>query len=281
MTAIWGSTFVVVQNLVSRMDVTSYLFWRFAAAAVVLVAVRPRSLWSMSRRQLRHGVLLGLVLGLGYALQTVGLQHTSATVSGFITGMFVVFTPLISGLVLRRRVGRLAWAGVGLATVGLGLLSLRGFALGWGETLTLLCALAYAVHIVGLGEWSTPRDAYALTTVQLLTVAVVAGTMTLPGGGPQLPPDLSAWVAVLFMAVAATAVAFLIQTWAQAHLTATRVAVILTFEPVFAGIFGVLLAGDPVTARTVGGGLFILSAMYLVELGPRGGRDEAVPHLEA
>src|SRR5581483_2434510 len=115
----------------------------------------------------RHGVLLGLALAAGYIAQTFGLERTPATVSGFITGLFVVFTPLCSAVLLRRRVERTAWLAVGVATIGLALLSLRGLSVGTGEAITLLCALSFALHIVGLGEWSTPQDAYGLAVVQL------------------------------------------------------------------------------------------------------------------
>ena len=111
--------------------------------------------------------MLGVALGAGYVAQTVGLQHTPASVSGFITGLFVVFTPLCAGVLLRKRVGAMTWPAVALATVGLGLISLHGFSIGGGEALTLLCALAFALHIVGLGEWSPSYDASGLAVVQL------------------------------------------------------------------------------------------------------------------
>src|SRR4051812_44930148 len=149
-TAVWGSTFVVVKDAIERMPVLDFLAWRFAIAAVAMAVVRPGAVRRLGRDGTRSGVLLGLALGIGYITQTFGLERTSAAVSGFITGMFVVFTPLTAALVLRRRVTAAAWGATALATVGLGLLSLHGFALGAGETLTLCCAVAFALHIVGL-----------------------------------------------------------------------------------------------------------------------------------
>ncbi|MFZ5850656.1 MAG: DMT family transporter [Actinomycetota bacterium] len=256
-TAVWGATFTVVKDAVARMPVMDFLFVRFAVATLVL---------------------LGVALGVGYVGQTVGLRFTSAAVSGFITGMFVVFTPLIAGLVLRRAVGAAAWAAVGLATAGLGLLSLRGLAVGVGELLTLLCAAAFAVHIVGLGEWSPRHDAYPLAVVQLGTVMVLTGLAAAPGG-LALPPDGAAWAAVGVTAVLATAAGFLGQTWAQARIPPTRAAVVLTLEPVFAGLFAVL-AGERLGWRTLAGGGLVLAAMYLVELGPRRAADAEVARLE-
>jgi len=268
-TAVWGGTFVVVQDAVEQMPVLPFLFWRFAVAAVVLAALRPRAILDLDPVRRRHGIFLGLLLGSGYVAQTFGLLHTSATVSGFITGMFVVFTPLIAWGVLGQPVTSAVWTGVGLATVGLALISLNGFALGFGELLTLGCAAFFAAHIVGLGQWSTTADAYGLTVLQLGVVALMSLVTSPLQGGIALPPNAGVWAAIVFLALAATALAFLAQTWAQNYLSAPRAAIVLTLEPVFAGIFGVTLGGDTLTARILVGGVCIVAAMYVVELGPR------------
>ena len=276
---LWGSTFVVVKHAVERMPVMDFLAWRFAIATIVMVVARPQVLRSVGRQQLRRGVLLGAALGAGYVAQTFGLERTPATVSGFITGLFVVFTPLCSGFVLRRVVPPQAWWGVTVAVAGLALLSLRGLSVGTGEAITLLCAIAFALHIVGLGEWSTADQAYGLAIVQLATVTVMSVVAAAPDTLSP-PPDAGVWGAVLLTGIAATAVAFFIQTWAQAHLHPTRAAVVMTMEPVFAGVFGVAIGGDHLGARTVVGALLVLAAMYLVELGPRT-PPVAVERLEA
>jgi drug/metabolite transporter (DMT)-like permease len=190
-------------------------------------------------------------------------------VSGFITGMFLVFVPLIGAVLFGRRVPGSAWAAVGLATLGLGLLSLRGFAVGPGESLTLLCAVGFALHLVLLGEWSSAATAYPLTILQLLGAAAITGAAAMLDGELQPPPDAELWLIVAFMAIVATMAAYLVQTWAIPLVGSVRGAVILTGEPVFAGIFGVLLAGDTFTWRTALGAACILGAMLLVELAPR------------
>jgi drug/metabolite transporter (DMT)-like permease len=278
-TAVWGSTFVVVKDAVDRMPVMDFLAIRFAVAALVMIALRPKSLLRLGKVGWRRGVALGLALGIGYVAQTFGLQRTPASISGFITGMFVVFTPLISALVLRRRVGGYAWLGVAIATGGLALLSLHGFSIGSGELLTLACALLFAVHIVGLGEWSSKEDTYALAVAQLLTVAVLCTVVAAPSG-LVLPPDAGVWGAVALTALLATAAAFVIQTWAQTVLSPTRTAVIMTMEPVFAGIFGVLLASERLGIREFAGAALVVGAMYLVELGPRRSAEGTFEHLE-
>jgi len=278
-TASWGSTFVVVKEAVERMPVLDFLAVRFAVATAVMVLLRPATMRRINPLALRHGGVLGVALGLGFVAQTVGLQHTSAAVSGFITGMYVVFTPLIAAVVLRHAVSGWAWLAVAVATGGLALLSLRGFSVGSGELLTLLCAVFFAVHIVGLGEWSAGHDAYPLAVVQLAVVAALCGAAAAPGG-VTLPPGAATWGAVALTAVAATAFAFVVQTWAQARLSATRAAVIMTAEPVFAGLFAVLLGGERLGPRTVVGAALVLAAMYLVELGPRRAADATVERLE-
>lgn len=278
-TAIWGSTFVVVQDAITKMPVTDFLTWRFALAALAMLLLRPRSVAALGRSGRQAGLLLGLALGAGYLLQTLGLQHTSAAVSGFITGMFVVLTPLGAAVLLRTPPGRAAWGAVALATVGLGLLSLHGLSVGPGELLTLGCAAAFALHIVGLGQWAGSYDAFGLAVVQLLTTAGLCAVVAVPGG-LAVPPDAGVWGALALTALAATALAFVVQTWAQAHLPPTRAAVVMTMEPVFAGIFAVAVNGDALGPKTLLGAALVLGAMVLTEVGPRRGAEGVRQRLE-
>lgn len=266
-TAIWGSTFVVVKDAIARMPAMDFLAWRFTLAALVMAVAALTGLRRLGRAGVCRGAILGVALGAGYVAQTIGLESTPATVSGFITGLFVVLTPLCGAALVHSKTTRLTWLAVAMATGGLALLSLRGLSIGGGEALTLLCALAFALHIVGLGEWSSSYDAAGLAVVQLATVAVItivaaAPTTLLP------PPDAGVWGAIVLTAIGATAVAFFVQTWAQARLPPVRAAVVMTMEPVFAGIFGVAVAGDRLGARTVLGALLVLVAMVLVDLRP-------------
>jgi drug/metabolite transporter (DMT)-like permease len=278
-TAVWGSTFVMVKDAVERIPVTDFLTWRFALAALAMLLIRPRAVADLGPAGRRAGVLLGLALGAGYLLQTIGLETTDAAVSGFITGMFVVLTPLGAAVLLRTSPDRVAWVAVALATVGLGFLSLRGLSVGGGELLTLGCAACFALHIVGLGQWASSYDVYGLAVVQLITVAVLCAIPAVPGG-LSVPPDGSVWAALALTALAATAVAFVVQTWAQAHLPPTRAAVIMTMEPVFAGLFAVVAGGEHLGPRTLVGAALVLAAMVLTEVGPRRGAEGDVQRLE-
>jgi drug/metabolite transporter (DMT)-like permease len=278
-TAVWGSTFVVVKDAVDRMPVTDFLTWRFAMAAVAMLLLRRRSVAALGPAGRRAGALLGIALGAGYLLQTLGLQTTSAAVSGFITGMFVVLTPLGAALLLRQAPDSAAWIAVALATVGLALLALHGFSVGTGELLTLGCAVAFAAHILGLGRWAPSYDAFGLAVVQLLVVAAMSAVVAVPGG-IAVPPDWGVWGALALTALAATALAFVVQTWAQAHLAPTRAAVIMTMEPVFAGVFAVVAADEHLGWRTLLGGALVLIAMLVTEVGPRRGAEGAAARLE-
>ncbi len=279
-TAVWGSTFFLIRDLVAHVPPADFLAVRFGIAALVMLLLFRRQTRALSRRDLRVGVVLGVLYGCAQVLQTVGLQTTHASVSGFVTGTYVVLTPVLGALVLRDRVGRVTWAAVALATAGLAVLSLQGLALGVGETLTLGSAVLYAAHIIALGRWSTPSAAVGLATVQAGVIAVVAGLAAVPGG-LSLPATGGQWASLLYMALVAGAAALWAQTWAQAHLTATRAAIVMTLEPVFAALFAVLAGGESLTLRMLIGGGLVVAAMYLVELrGPASERDPQASALE-
>lgn len=269
MTAVWGSTFVLIKNVVARMPVADFLAVRFAVAALAMLLLFPRHVHRLGRQGLARGLLLGGIYGVGQLLQTWGLALISPSVSGFATGMYVVFTPILATVLLRQRMAGVVWLAVLLATGGLALLSLNGYSVDLGVWLTLASAALYGLHIVLLGQWSRAADAFGLSAVQMVAIALVCLLATLPHGGPMAPPDAAAWWAVLYMALLAGAGAMVMQTWAQAHLPATRAAIVMTSEPVFAAAFAVLLGVDALTWRMLAGGALVLGAMYLVELAPR------------
>lgn len=275
-TAVWGSTFVVFKGPLSRMPAADFLALRFWIAAIVLAVLSPASALRISGRHWRHGALLGLAYGGGQVLQAVGLERTSATVSGFLTGAYVVLTPLLSALLLRRHVTRSAWAAVALATAGMALISLRGFSIGTGETLTLLSTAFFALHILGLGSWSRPGEAHQLAVTQMTAVAVTCTIAAIPGGF-SLPARTGDWLILIYMALFGGALALVVQTWAQAHLPPTRAAVIMTTEPVWAGVFAVTIGGDHLTWRLLTGGAIVLAGMYVAELRPAAPPPQVMP----
>ena len=277
-TACWGSTFFLIKDLLDRLPVLDFLAVRFAIASVAVWALAPRALSRLSGASVRHAVVLGLLYGVGQILQTAGLAHTPASVSGFITGMYVVSTPVFAALLLRTRITGVTWGAVALAMIGLGVLTLSGFSVGYGEALTFVAALLYALHIVGLGAWSDARQTIGMTIVQLMVITVVCFVVTAPDG-VELPGTARDWFSVVYMAVFAGALALAGQTWAQAHLAPTRTAIIMSMEPVFAAVFAVLLGGEPTTVRMLVGGALVLTAMLVVELVPRRRIEAEVTHI--
>jgi len=266
-TMIWGSTFFLIRDVVRVLPPTDFLAVRFTIAALAMVAVFWRPMLALGRRDLAIGVGLGALYAVAQILQTVGLAHTEASRSGFITGTYVVLTPIFGAILLRDHIPRSTWLAVLLATAGLATLSLNGFGggFGFGEGVTLAAAAVYALHIIGLGLYSSPAAAAGLSAVQMVTIAAVCLVAAAPGG-IELPTGRAGWTSVLYMALAAGALAIWAQTWAQSHLSATRAAIVMTLEPVFAAAFAVAFGGESMTLRMLLGGAMVLAAMYTVEL---------------
>jgi len=262
---VWGSTFAIMKNSLGRIDVNSFLAWRFILAALIMAALRPKIFKQITPAFLLRGVMAGLLLGAGYIFQTFGLTLTTVAKTGFITGLYAVFTPLIAAAFFRHHISKIQWAAVGLATIGMGVLSLRGLSIGLGEFLVLIAALFFALHIIALSHWSPGRDPYALTMIQMATVGLLAFLGSLKSGF-HAPHDQGVWVVVIYSAVFASAFAFIVQTWAQSFMSATSVGVVLTMEYIFAAIFGILLVHEHLTWRTIVGGLCMMVGLYIVIL---------------
>ena len=263
--AAWGFSFVVMKDAIQRQSVNNFLFTRFTLAVIVMILIRPQVIKLFTKDLLQRGGLAGVFLGLGYIAQTLGLERTGAAITGFITGLYVVLTPLIASIVLKEKITKFTWYCIAVATFGLGLLSIRGFSVGIGEMFVLASAVLFAAHIIALSKWSSGRDVYAMTVIQLSMCAILAGLASAIEGY-SLPPDSGVWSVVVFTAVFATAIAFIVQTWSQAHMSATKVAVILTMEVVFAAAFAIVLGGERLTIQTAIGGVLVVVAMYLIVL---------------
>jgi drug/metabolite transporter (DMT)-like permease len=268
-----------MKDAIERQPYFDFLALRFTIAAGVMFLIRPQLLRHLSANFLTRGILLGLALGFGYITQTIGLEQSTAAITGFFTGLYIVLTPLFAWLLLRQKIASKVLLGVILATIGLAVITLGGIGVDVGTISLLACAILFALHIVGLGRWSPGRDTYALTVVQLATVAVICwvGALFNPSDpGFQAPPDADVWNAVLFTAVFATAIAFFVQTWAQSIMDASRVAIILTTEVVFAALFAVALGQEVLSIRTVIGGSLMVIAMLIVEWPSRNDKNQTV-----
>jgi drug/metabolite transporter (DMT)-like permease len=243
-TAVWGVTFVQVKDAVAVYPLFAFLAVRFAVAGATLAPVAAKRLRGLGRGGLRAGAALGLLLAAGYTLQTAGLQRTTVSATGFVTGLYVVLTPVLALVLFRVQTGPTAWVGVALATGGLALLSGVSAGSPGGDLLVLAGAAAFALQIVLVERWAPRYDAIALTQVEMLAalaaflaVALALRDLSVPHGG-------TVWGAILVTGVFASALAFLVQTWVQRRTSATRVALVFAMEPVFAGLFGYALADD-------------------------------------
>ena len=264
-TAVWGWTFVVVQDAIALYGVLPFLAARFAIAAAALA---PFSAPKVTKKMLAVGAGIGLVLALGYLFQTLGLLFTTATNSGLITGLFVVFAPLSDRLLFGTRFARLVLAAVALSLLGMALLAGGGpDGTNLGDLLTLLCAAALGLHIALLSRYAPGHDAGGLAFAQILAMALVFG-LAWPVFEPVTWPPREVWVALLVTGLLASAGAFWAQTFVQQKIPAARTAVILTMEPVFAALFGYWLAEDRLVTVQILGASLILSALVAGEVLP-------------
>ena len=258
-----GSAFVVMKDTLARQDVNSFLACRFILAALIMAALRPKAFAHFDKKFVVRGVILGTLLGCGYIFQTFGLTLTTVAKTGFITGLYAVFTPLIAAGLLKKHISKIQWISVLIAAVGLGFLSMNGLSMGLGEFLVVISAAFYAGHIVGLSEWSAGANTYALTVLQLGTVGAICFIASLKSGF-HMPPDSGVWAAIIYTAIFASAFAFIVQTWVQSFMSATSTGIILTMEYIFAALFGVWFGHESLTLRVIIGGSLVISAMYII-----------------
>ena len=261
--AMWGISFVWMKDILDQQDVYSFLTSRFVVAALAMIAINPKVLRHFTKELVFKGLIIGMTLGSGYIFQTLGLERTTPAITGFITGLYVVFTPLIASVFLKEKLTLLMWGYIALAVIGLAVLSVDGWSIGLGEAFVLISAVLFAVHIILLGSWSKKFDAYALTVMQLIGCAILSA---IPASinGFVAPPDMQVWSVIIFTAIFATAFAFVIQTWSQARISTTKVAVILTMEVVFAALFSFMYGMEPFTLRLAIGGTLVLIAMLAI-----------------
>ena len=262
-TAVWGGSFVVMKDSLERQDVISFLATRFLIAGLLMLAYRPYSLVGLGKTLWIRATFLGFLLAAGFIFQSVGLTKTTVSSTGFITGLYLVFTPLISWLLIKRYILRLQLLAVFVATLGLYLIAYNGIEYGFGEFLVLISAVLFAMQIVAVGEWSNGKNAYPLALIQILVAALLFVMISFKDGY-QVPPDGSVWIAILFTALFATFLGFLIQVKAQSIMTATAAGVILAMEVPFAFIFGLYFDNDPLTLRIASGGALVMGAMAMV-----------------
>ena len=243
-TAIWGVTFVQVQDAIALYPLFAFLAVRFAISALVLVPFAWRSLRALPGRGVVAGVGVGILLAAAYGLQTAGLDRTTVASTGFITGLYVVFTPILALVLFRTPVPAAAWAGVGLALVGLALISGMPGGSVVGNLLVLANAVAQSFQIVAMERFAPRYDARALTFLQMVVSCAAFVVIALAAGQVEAPDDAQTWYALVVTGVFAGALGYLVATWVQSRETAARTALVFTLEAPFAALAGVLLADE-------------------------------------
>jgi len=264
-TAVWGVTFVQVKDAVDVYPLFAFLAVRYAIATGVLGVVGAGRLRTLGRPGFAAGAVLGGLLGLGIGLQTAGLERTTVSSTGFITGLYVVLTPLFGLLLFRTRVGLEVWVGAVLAVVGLALLSGVDIGSPGGDLLVLASAAAQALQILMVERYARRYDAIALTLVQMGACLVGFLAIALALGELEVPHGRTVWGALIVTGVFASALAYLIQVWAQRRISAARIAIVFSLETVFAGLFGYWLADDRLGWLGWGGCAVILAGIALAE----------------
>lgn len=263
---VWGAAFVLMKDAIVLQPYMDFLATRFTIAALAMILLRPFVSLRFEAGDLKYGGLIGVVLAFGYITQTIGLELTTAATSGFLTGLYVIFTPLIAWLFVRRKISGKVAIGVLFSIVGMAIFSGAATSTEFqiGQIWLVVCALLYAIHILLLGHYGKTRNSYRFAMLQIAFVAIVTWGFALVDGY-QPPPNFEVWFAVLFTALLSTVLAFWIQTWAQTLLDPARVALLITSEVIFTAALAIGLGQEPLTLAIVVGGGMMLTAMLIVE----------------
>jgi drug/metabolite transporter (DMT)-like permease len=264
-TAVWGITFVQIKDALELYPLVAFLAVRFAIAVAVLAVPAARRLRTLGRDGAVTGALLGGLLAAGYALQTAGLDRTTVSAAGFVTGMYVILTPVLGLALFRMRIARAVWLSVALAVSGLAMLSGVSAGSVTGDLMVLAGAALYALQIVLMERYAPRYDPLAFTTAEMAAAFMGFAIVAVAAGQLEVPHGATVWAALLVTGIFASAFAFLVQAWAQQRTSATQTALIFALEPVWAGIFGFALAGDRLGAIGWAGCAVILTGIAVSE----------------
>ena len=264
--AIWGLTFVVIKNALDDIEPFTFNAYRFLIASIFMAFICFFYKSKFNKHMLITGGIIGFFLFLGYSFQTIGLQYTTASNSGFITGLSVIFVPLLAAMFTKKLPGKYSVAGAILAAVGLFFLSVdHNLTYNIGDIITLFGALAFAIYILLLGKYSPQFDTIPFVTIQIFIVAFFSLICSFALETPAVTMTSGIVIALLVCAIPATCLAFMIQTWAQKFTTPTHTAILTSSEPVFAAVFAYMLLSELFTTRHFLGAGIMLIGILLVQ----------------
>lgn len=263
----WGASFILTKNSLNSLATYNFLAIRFLLSFAISGLIFYKNLKNTDKDTLKYGVLIGIILFLAYAFQTVGLNYTTASKSAFITGFSVVLVPIISGLLLKKLPERPAIVGAIFAIIGLALLTLNGsLEINIGDLYTVLCALGYAMHIITVGKYTVKVDSIALGVIQIGVVGVLSLITSLLTESPIIPSGSYVWMNLLILSIVCTSGAYIVQSAAQKYTTPTHTALIYSGEPVFAALFAYIVAGEVLSTKGIIGAILILMGMLVAEV---------------
>jgi drug/metabolite transporter (DMT)-like permease len=263
-TIFWGMTFAFIKEAVEDLNPYAFNFYRFVIAAVLLIILYPKLLRHLTKEAISCGIILGILLGLTVLLQTVGLQYVTASAASFITGMAVIFVMLYSSIAAQKLPDKKNILGVFFSITGLALITLQdGLQFSIGEALILLCAASFAAYIFLCKHLLKGQNVISVTSVQLMTIAVMSLIGMSLSSEIQIPADWTVWRAILFTSIFATIVAFALQLHYQKYISAQKVAIIFAMEPVFATITAVIYLNEQLDKWLLLGGPLIILSMLI------------------
>ena len=276
----WGAAFVLMKDAIEKQPYMDFLAVRFTLAAVAMFVLRPKISSRFEPGDIKIGLALGVILAFGYITQTIGLEMTTAATSGFLTGLYVIFTPVLAWLIFRKKISKKLALAALVSAIGLAVFSGAATTLDFqiGQLWLVACAILYGLHILLLGKYGHGRNAYRFAMVQIAAVAAVCWGFALTDGY-QPPPTSDVWVAIVFTAVLSTAAAFWVQTWAQTLMDASRAALIMTSEVVFTALIAIAAGQEPITVAVTFGGALMLGAMLIAEWPSKKEKLELEPHI--
>lgn len=274
-TIIWGGGFVASDMALESLRPLQIMTIRFFLAAVLMGLISIKSLKKIEKEELKAGMLMGTALFVGFALQIIALQYTTPSKNAFLTALNVVIVPFIAFIILKKKIGIKGIAGAAMAVVGVGLLSLdKNFTLGFGDGLTLICAVGFAFQIFLTSEYVKKYRAVVLNFVQMLTAFVLSAAGMLILGETTFEVTAKGWMSVLYLGIISTTICYLLQTASQKYVDETKAAIILSMESVFGTLFSILILHEVITPRMVIGCIVILIAVIISNLAETEGLQE-------